>query len=292
MTWRWLLPGRKTMARPGRPDGPPSYGGRPRGLVGSPSPRAPFSYRALLAGCRLVSRLIAARLELEGAEHLPRTADGRPAGGWIGVGMPHRTWVDPFVLALLLPLEPRLFFLGDGRTIYRSRLRRFVFSRIGGVVPIWPGSGPGGFAAQVGAVRQVIDAGGVFVLFPEVGPPVPVEQARPLAAGIGYFALRTGAPIVPLVLGGAHEIFRGRRIILRVLPPVTALRLAGRPADAGAPEKAAAPEGASRTEREAAHRIAAELHARCRHDVADAHRASEPPPGTRKHWVWLTGLFH
>jgi 1-acyl-sn-glycerol-3-phosphate acyltransferase len=235
---------------------------------------------------------MAARLELQGAEHLPRTPDGRPAGGWIGAGLPHRTWVDPFVLALLLPREPRLFFMGDGRTIYRSRLRRFVFSRIGGVVPIWPGSGPAGFAAQVGAVRQVIDAGGVFVLFPEVGPPVPVEQARPLAAGIGYFALRTGAPIVPVVLGGAHEIFRGRRIILRVLQPMTALQLAGLPADAVDTADTAAPEKAPGIEREAAHRIAANLHARCRDEVADAHRAAEPPPGTRKHWVWLTGLFH
>jgi 1-acyl-sn-glycerol-3-phosphate acyltransferase len=277
------------MARTTRRRAAPGGGDRPLGLLGSPSPRAPLAYRALLAGCRLVSRLIAAKLELEGAEHLPRTVDGRPAGGWIGAGLPHRTWVDPFVLALLLPREPRLFFMGDGRTIYRNRLRRFVFSRIGGVVPIWPGSGPAGFDAQVGAVRQVIDAGGVFVIFPEIGPPVPVERARPLAAGIGYFALRTGAPIVPLVLGGAHEIFRGRRIILRVLPPVTALQLAGPPAVAA---DAVAPEAATSAEREAAHRIAAGLHTRCGPDVADAHRAAEPPPGTRRRWAWLTGLFH
>ena len=268
---------------------------RPIGVLGSPSPRASSAYRALLFGCRLVSRLISARLVLEGAENLPRAADGRPAGGWIGAGLPHRTWVDPFVIALLLPAEPRLFFLGDGRTIFRNRLRRWVFTRIGGVVPIWPGSGPRGFEAQVEAVRVVIEAGGVFVLFPEVGPPAPVDQARPLAAGIGYFALRTGAPVVPLVLGGAHEIYLGRRIILRVLPPVAGAELAGLPeAFVTGVDGLPRPMHAEGTagEREAAHRIASNLHALSADAVATAYRAAEPPKGTRKRGRWLTGLFH
>ena len=57
-----------------------------------------------------------------GRQHLPRTADGAPAGGWIAAGLPHRTWVDPFVVTLDLPVEPRLTFFGDGRAIFRSRL--------------------------------------------------------------------------------------------------------------------------------------------------------------------------
>jgi 1-acyl-sn-glycerol-3-phosphate acyltransferase len=255
-------------------------------LVGVPSPRAPRLYRLVLALCRLIARILGWRLVLEGAGFLPRTGQGGPAGSWIAAGFPHRTWVDPFVLVLLLPVEPRLIFLGDGRVIVRSWLRRAIFRRIGGIAPIWPGGRREAFEGHVGAARSVIDAGAVFALFPEVGPPVPVDRARPFSAGIGYFALRTGAPIVPLVLGGTHELFLGRRIILRVLPPLGARELAGLPDDAPLP-----PPG-SAAERSAAHRIASQLHARSAAAVADAHRAAEPPAGAPRRLRRLTGLFH
>lgn len=255
-------------------------------LVGVPSPRAPRPYRLALAVCRLIARSLGWRLVLEGGESLPGTDAGRPAGGWIAAGFPHRTWVDPFVLVLLLPLEPRLIFLGDGRVIIRSRLRRAIFRRIGGVAPIWPGGRREAFEGHVGAARSVIDSGAVFGLFPEVGQPVPVDRARPFSAGIGYFALRTGAPIVPLVLGGTHELFLGRRMILRILPPTSARELAGLPDDSPLPQPGSA------AERSAAHRIASELHARTAAAVADAHRAAEPPVGAPRRLVRLTRLFH
>jgi len=260
---------------------------RQRGLLGPPSPRAPGLYRLLLRLIRIVGRgVLGLRLELRGAEHLPRDASGRPAGGWIAAGLPHRTWVDPFVLVDLLPVEPRLVFMGDGRAIFRSRLRRLVFKVIGGVVPIWPGSGPAAFGSHLEAVASVVEAGAVLVLFPEVGPAVPVERARPLGKGIAYFALRTGAPIVPLVLGGTHELFRGRHIVLDVLPPLTVQELVGLPP--GAP----LPEPGSPAERALGDRMVEALHARTAQAVARAHEAAEPAPGSPRRWRWLTTLFH
>ena len=259
---------------------------RPTGLLGSPSPHAPRLYRMLLVGCRLVGVFLGLRLRLEGVEHLPRTPGGPAAGGWIAACFPHRTWIDPFVLAELLPVEPRLVFLGDGRAIFRSRLRRMVFGRIGGVVPIWPGGSREAVEAHIAAARSVIDAGAVFTLMPEVGPPVPVEQARPFGTGLGYFALRTGAPIVPLVLGGTHELYWGRQIVLRVSEPLTARGLLGlEPNDP-------LPEPWTPEERAAAHRIVEELHRRTADDVAACHRLVEPTPGARKPLCWLTNLFH
>jgi 1-acyl-sn-glycerol-3-phosphate acyltransferase len=206
------------------------------------------------------------------------------------MGVPHRTWIDPFVLATLLPPEPRLVFLGDGRAIYRSRLRRWVFARIGGVVPIWPGSGGRAFAAHLEAADAVLSSGAVFALFPEVGPPVPVDRARPFGRGIGYFAVRSGAPVVPLVLGGTHELFLGRRIVLRVLPSATARELVGDAADASG--GAWPPEPDSIAEREVAHAVAAALERRVAADVADCHRLVEPAPGARRPMRRLTHLFH
>jgi 1-acyl-sn-glycerol-3-phosphate acyltransferase len=264
----------------------PRDASRAGGLVGRASARAPRFYRLLLMGCRRIARVLGFRLVLEGAERLPTAPDGRPAGGWIAAGLPHRTWIDPFVLALLLPVEPRINWLGDGRAIYRSRLRAFVFSRIGGVVPIWPSGGRKAFEEHVKAARSVIDAGAVFGLFPEVGPAVPVDRARPLSPGIAYFALRSGARIVPLVLGGAHELYLGRTIILQVMEPVTARELAG--LAAGAP----LPEPGTNEERELAGVITHRLEALVAGPVADVHARAEPPPGTRKRWRWLTTATH
>jgi 1-acyl-sn-glycerol-3-phosphate acyltransferase len=261
--------------------------GRQRGLLGPPSPGAPWLYRLLLRLIRIVGRgLLGFRLELRGGEHLPRDASGRPAGGWIAAGLPHRTWVDPFVLVDLLPVEPRLVFMGDGRAIFRSRLRRLVFRAVGGVVPIWPGSGPAAFASHLEAVASVVAAGAVLVLFPEAGAAVPVERARPLGKGIAYFALRTGAPIVPLVLGGTHELFRGRRIVLDVLPPLSVQELAGLPPGTQLPEPG------SPAERALADRVVEALHARTAEAVARAHDSAEPRPGSPRRWRWLTTLFH
>ena len=99
---------------------------RPVGLVGTPSPHASRTYRAMLTIVGFIGRWIFGfRTDLDGSEHLPRDAVGRPAGGWIAAGLPHRTWVDPFVVAGSLPIEPRLVYFGDGPAIFRSRWRRW-----------------------------------------------------------------------------------------------------------------------------------------------------------------------
>jgi 1-acyl-sn-glycerol-3-phosphate acyltransferase len=258
----------------------------PSGLLGPASPRASRFYRGIIVASRTVGWLLRFRYVLEGAEHLPKTADGKPAGAWIAAGVPHRTWIDPFVVALQLPVEPRLHYLGDGPMIFRSRLRRFVLTRMGGVIPIWSRSGPRGFAEHIAAAEQVIAAGGVFTIFPETGTAAPLGQARTLSPGVAYFALRTGAPIVPLILGGTHELYLGRRFVLRVLVPVTARELAGLPADAPLPERG------TLAERDLARRITAALAELVEGPVADVHAAAEPPPGTRKRWRWLTTAAH
>ena len=256
------------------------------GLFGPPTVRASILYRMLIGGCRVVAAVLRIRIVFEGAGLLPRDAAGRPAGGWIAAGLPHRTWIDPFVVTLSLPLAPRVSWFGDGRAIHRSRFRRWVFARIGGVVPIWPGGGRGAVDAHFAAAGSVLAAGGVFALFPEVGPAVPVDQARPLGGGIGYIAVRSDAPIVPLVLGGADELYLGRRIVLRALPPIGWRELAGVAAEAAAPEPGSA------DEREIARRVTAAAHALTVDSVAAAYREAAPAPGARKTWTGLTRLFH
>jgi len=262
-------------------------GARAVGLIGPTSARASGAYRLLLKGVRIIGRgLFGFRTQVRGREHLPRLADGRPAGGWIAAGLPHRTWVDPFVVADNLPVEPRLIFFGDGPAIFRSRWRRWLACRIGGVIPIWPGGGRPAVEAYLAAATSALDAGAVLCLFPETGPATPPGTARPFGSGLAYFALRTGAPIVPLILGGTHELYRGRRFRLEILEPVTWQDLVG------APPSAPTPEPWSSAERRTAHRLTAVLHERMVGPVADAHRATTPTAGVRQRWRWLTTAWH
>ena len=260
---------------------------RPTGFLGRPSPRASWFYRLLLLAVRILGRrLFGFRTEVVGADRLPTDASGAPAGGWIAAGVPHRTWVDPFVLADNLPLEPRLVFFGDGRAIFRSRWRGAILRLMGGVIPIWPGGGRDAVEAHMEGAAHALAAGCVLCLFPETGPATPPGTARPFGLGVAYFSLRTGAPVVPIVLGGTHELYRGRRFRMEIRPPMTARDLLGLPPDAALPHPWSA------EERSAAHRIVAELHRRTAEPVAEAHASTGLPAGSRKRWTWLTTAWH
>jgi 1-acyl-sn-glycerol-3-phosphate acyltransferase len=257
----------------------------PAGLIGSASPRAGVAYRLLRRAWRAIAIALRVRLTVEGLEHLPRNPDGTPAGGWVAAGVPHRTWIDPFLLWMLLPVEPRLVFFGDARTMARSPLRRWVVRRVGGILPIPSHGGPRALATHLAAAAEVLRSGAVFCLFPETGPPAPVGTAREIAAGLGYVAMRSDASIVPIVIGGNDELFLGRRIVVRVLPPIDARTLAGL-----APGSPLPPAG-SHDEREAAHRIADRFSTHTAEAVATAHADAAPRPGARKPGRRLTTLF-
>jgi 1-acyl-sn-glycerol-3-phosphate acyltransferase len=264
---------------------PPGIPELDAGLIGPASPRAGATYQLLRLAWRVAAIALGFRVIVDRLDRLPRNADGRPAGGWIAAGLPHRTWIDPFLVWMILPVEPRLVFFGDARTMARSPLRRWVVRRIGGILPIPSHGGPRAFATHLAAADRVLHAGAVFCLFPEYGPPAPVGTSRPIAAGLGYVALRSGAPIVPIVIGGNHELFLGRRLVVHVLEPLDVRDLAGlRPGDP-------MPAPGSRDEREAAHRIAVAFRTRTAEAVAAAHREAEPPAGTRKRGLRLTTLF-
>jgi 1-acyl-sn-glycerol-3-phosphate acyltransferase len=264
---------------------PPGIRELPAGLVGTASPRAGVAYRLLRVTWRGAAAVLGFRVVVRGLGHLPRTPDGRRAGGYILAGIPHRTWIDPFLPWGWLPAEPRLVFFGDARTMARSPFRRWVIRRVGGILPIPSHGGPRAFATHMAAAGEIIRAGAVFTLFPEYGPPAPVEASRQVAAGLGYVALRTGAPIVPLVIGGNHELYLGRRIALRVLPPLDPFLLAG--LQPGGP----APAPGSREEREAAHRLAEAFREATAAALDAAWRSVEPKPGHRKRGLRLTHVF-
>jgi 1-acyl-sn-glycerol-3-phosphate acyltransferase len=276
------------MPRAPEPD-PPGIPELPPGLIGEASPRAGVAYRLLRFAWRVAAFLLRFHVEVAGLEHLPRDASGRLVGGWIAAGLPHRTWIDPFLVWMVLPAEPRLVFFGDARTMARSPLRRWVVRRVGGILPIPSHGGPRSLATHLAAAGEVLHAGAVFCLFPESGMPVPVGIARPISPGVGYMALRSGAPIVPIVIGGNDLLYLGRRIAVRIREPVTWAELAM--ADGHEAVPGAAPEPGSGEERRLARRVSEGLHAHTAAAVLRAHQDVAPPPGARLRGTRLTHLF-
>jgi 1-acyl-sn-glycerol-3-phosphate acyltransferase len=255
------------------------------GLHGSATSRPGPTYWLLRGLWWFLARCLRIHMTIEGRENLPRDAAGRPSGRWIAAAMPHRTWIDPFVPWILLPSTPRLAFFGDARTMARSPLRRWVVARLGSVIPIPAGRDPKVVAKHLDAAREVLDAGAVFLLMPETGPASELGSIRRLGSGMGYMALRNHAPIVPLILGGNHELYFGRRIIMRVLPPLDPLELAGLAPEAPLPARG------SNEEREAVHRLTKALAERVASAVADVHARAESKAGRPKRGLFLTRLF-
>jgi 1-acyl-sn-glycerol-3-phosphate acyltransferase len=244
-----------------------------------PEVRATIQYR----GARLLARLVLFgifrfRIRAEGRDHLPA------AGGYLLVGAAHRGWMDPFVVLHALPPEPRPWFLGSAASTFSSRWREWLIRWIGGLLPVWRGGV--GVDQHVRAARAVLGAGGVFVQMPEGTVSGPVGRIGPFRPGAGLIALRTGAPIVPFAMAGTEELYLGKRMATRVLPPTSAAALLG-PAWNGVP-----PEPDSRTELDLARRVTDRLAEILGPVVADLQPWTEDPPSRpRRLRRWLTWLF-
>ena len=84
-----------------------------------------------------------------------------------------------------------------------------------------------GIQGHVRSARAVVDAGAVFVQMPEGTINGPVGRLGPFRPGAAVIALRTRAPIVPMAIAGTEELYLGRRMASRLLPPTTAAALLG-----------------------------------------------------------------
>lgn len=186
----------------------------------APEPTSGILVRVLRALLRLgCFGLLRLRLATTGREHLPA------AGGYIVAAAVHRSWIDPIVIAFSLPAEPKPWFLGSGATAFRRRWLERTLHRTGMMLPVWRGGI--GIDQHVAAARAVIEAGSVFVMMPEGTIGGPPDAPTPLRGGTAVIAMRTGAAIVPLAVAGAEELYLGKRIASRILPPMTAAELAG-----------------------------------------------------------------
>ncbi len=242
-----------------------------------PEARASVFYRVVRVLVRFVLfGLFRFRIQTSGQEHLP-------AGGYLLVAGAHRGWMDPFVVMHALPVEPRSWFLGSGPSTFAARWREWLAHRLGGLLPVWRGGV--GVDGHVRAARAVVGAGAVFVQMPEGTVNGPPGRLGPFRPGAAVIAIRTGAPIVPFAFAGSEELYIGRRMASRVLPPTTIRELLGEAWDGTSPERD------SRSELELARRVSDALAARIGPVVESLHPLTVDSPGhsrrLRRRLTWL-----
>ena len=256
-------------------------GGAREGLIWlgrPPEAKASLLYRLV----RLVARAVLFggfrfRVETSGREHLP-------AGGYLLVGAAHRGWMDPFVVLHALPTEPRAWFLGSGPSTFTSRWREALIHRIGGLLPVWRGGV--GVDQHVAAARAVVANGGVFTQMPEGTVSGPAGRLGPFRTGWALIALRVDAPIVPFAMAGTEELYIGKRMRSRILPPTSVATLLGAAWDGRFPAQG------SRGELELARRLSESLQAILGPVVEELHPLTvDPPEHPRRLRRRLTWLF-
>lgn len=204
----WFAPGDGD----GQPDpGSALMGATPRtlGLTDLPiQARATLEFRLAWRLLRGVGRSLF-HVEVRGLENLDR--DGHHV-----VIANHLQWIDALVVVAGLPPAPRVHVLGDLRGVPGWALR--IIRRIGGVIPIDREQG-GGPEVQA-RVRDCLDAGASFLIFPEGRCNEREGDVGPFRKGFAHFALQSGTPVLPIALSGTRELWLRKRITMVVGAPI------------------------------------------------------------------------
>ena len=157
-------------------------------------------------GVRGLIRL-GARPKITGAKHVPQT------GGFI-VASNHLSFLDSVIIQALLPRQVRFFAKADYWTQpgVKGRVMRGFFDAVGSI-PVERGDQ----SASVNALNQLVDfieAGDGVGIYPE-GTRSRDGRLYRGRTGVGWLALTTGAPVVPVGLIGTDRLQPpGKRIIL------------------------------------------------------------------------------
>jgi 1-acyl-sn-glycerol-3-phosphate acyltransferase len=170
-------------------------------------------YRMLRAVLRGIARVYW-RVEIEGAEHVPET-------GPVIVAPVHRSFMD-FLIAAQVSRR-KLYYMAKDDLWHSPRFGRFL-----DLVGAFPVNRAGTDRLAIARSQAILERGDALILFPEgtrrAGPLV-----EDLHEGAAFLAARTGAPIVPVGIGGTAEampkgskLVRPVKVHVVVGPPLSA----------------------------------------------------------------------
>ena len=189
-----------------------------------------------------------------------------PGHGPLLVVANHQGWADGFLLAASFPLSAEVRLLGDREGTGKVWWWRAVLRAVGMVITIERTSKAADRAA-IAATLASLDRGEIVVVFAE-GRVSRVESSLgPFERGVGYLALRSGAPTLPVWLSGTAELYLRKELATIAGTPRAVPR--------GVPSK------------EATQTLARTLH----DDLARLEPTERAPEPAHKRMRWLTNLF-
>jgi 1-acyl-sn-glycerol-3-phosphate acyltransferase len=189
-----------------------------------------------------------------------------PAHGPLLVVANHQGWADGFLLASSFPLSADVRLLGDREGTGKVWWWRAVLRAVGIVIPIERSSNTADRAA-IAVTIAALQRGAIVVVFAEGRVSRLESSLGPFARGVGYLALRSGSPILPVWLAGTAELYLRKQLVTiagapRTVPPQAPMK-------------------------EATRALALALH----DDLARLEPSERPPDPAHKRMRWLTNLF-
>jgi 1-acyl-sn-glycerol-3-phosphate acyltransferase len=128
----------------------------------------------------------------------------------------HLSWMDTIFIMYALPRKPRLYTMANESTVFNTRFKRWLLPKLA-VFPIRRNRGMLDEEA-VNRVYELLNAGQRVLIFPE-GAYGRDGQLRPLKDGVGYFALNSRKPLLPVVLTGTGRLRLFSRVTVRIGEP-------------------------------------------------------------------------
>ncbi|GAC1330551.1 MAG: hypothetical protein NVSMB17_08000 [Candidatus Dormibacteria bacterium] len=164
-------------------------------------------YAVVQALVRIVAVLFF-RVEVTGRENVP-------AEGCLVVSN-HLSWTDTMFIMFALPRKPRLWTMANESSVFNTAFKRWLMPRLC-VFPIRRNRGKLDEQA-VDRVYALLEAGERVLIFPEGGYGRD-GGLRPLKDGVGYFALNSGKPLLPVSLTGTGRLRLFSRVTVDIGVP-------------------------------------------------------------------------
>jgi 1-acyl-sn-glycerol-3-phosphate acyltransferase len=135
----------------------------------------------------------------------------------------HLGWTDAFLILLFLPIEPRIYILGERQVAHISKFRNTFIRRLEVMVPLDRDKPLEALRVMGG----VLKGGGSLLIFPEGKLGTTEGELLPLQHGAPHLSLHSGTPILPVGLTGPHELWLRRTLTVRIGGPIDPAQFTG-----------------------------------------------------------------
>jgi 1-acyl-sn-glycerol-3-phosphate acyltransferase len=128
----------------------------------------------------------------------------------------HLGWTDPFLVLLFLPVEPRIYVLGEKQVRRISWLRALVIDALGIMVALDRDKPLHALRTMAGVLHK----GGSLLIFPEGRLGTEEGQLLELQDGAAHLSHKSGVPLLPIGLTGTSKLWLRRTLTISIGAPI------------------------------------------------------------------------